>query len=80
MDVQTLTYLFVGASFALYIGIAIASRAASTSDFYVAGGHVHPVANGWRCCWRRTCASSASSPCRTSSAGAITRARPAWWR
>ncbi|MBK80731.1 MAG: cation acetate symporter [Gammaproteobacteria bacterium] len=46
MDVQTLTYLFVGASFALYIGIAIASRAASTSDFYVAGGHVHPVANG----------------------------------
>ena len=40
MDVQTLTYLFVGASFALYIGIAIASRAASTSDFYVAGGHV----------------------------------------
>ncbi|NBC22295.1 MAG: cation acetate symporter [Gammaproteobacteria bacterium] len=46
MDVQTLTYLFVGASFALYIGIAIASRAASTRDFYVAGAHVHPVANG----------------------------------
>jgi cation/acetate symporter len=46
VDVQTLTYLFVGASFALYIGIAIWSRAASTRDFYVAGGHVHPVANG----------------------------------
>ncbi len=46
MDVQVLTYLFVGASFALYIGIAIWSRAASTREFYVAGGHVHPVANG----------------------------------
>ncbi|MEQ8483011.1 MAG: sodium:solute symporter family protein [Pseudomonadales bacterium] len=46
MDVQTLTYLFVGGSFALYIGIAIWSRAASTRDFYVAGAHVHPVANG----------------------------------
>ena len=46
MDVQTLTYLFVAASFALYIGIAIWSRAASTGEFYVAGGGVHPVANG----------------------------------
>ena len=46
MDTQTLTYLFVGLSFALYIGIAIASRAGSTNEFYVAGGHVHPVANG----------------------------------
>jgi cation/acetate symporter len=46
MDVKTLTYLFVGASFALYIAIAIWSRAASTREFYVAGGHVHPVANG----------------------------------
>ena len=46
MDVQTLTYLFVGGSFALYIAIAIWSRAGSTRDFYVAGGHVHPVANG----------------------------------
>jgi len=36
----------VGGSFALYIGIAIWSRAADTSDFYVAGKHVHPVANG----------------------------------
>jgi cation/acetate symporter len=46
MDAQTLTYLFVGASFALYIGIAIKSRAGSTDDFYVAGGDVHPLANG----------------------------------
>ena len=46
MDVQTLTYLFVGGSFALYIGIAIWSRATSTKEFYVAGGHVHPIANG----------------------------------
>jgi cation/acetate symporter len=46
LDVQTLTYLFVGGSFALYIAIAVWSRAASTRDFYVAGAHVHPVANG----------------------------------
>lgn len=46
MDVQSLTYLFVGASFALYIGIAIKSRAGSTADFYVAGGGVSPMANG----------------------------------
>tara|TARA_R110000772_G_scaffold46915_2_gene107204 strand:- start:82365 stop:84095 length:1731 start_codon:yes stop_codon:yes gene_type:complete len=46
MELQTLTYLVVGASFALYIGIAIWSRAGSTRDFYVAGGGVHPVANG----------------------------------
>ena len=46
MDVQTWIYLCVGGSFALYIGIAIWARAASTSDFYVAGGSVHPVANG----------------------------------
>jgi cation/acetate symporter len=41
-----MTYLVVGATFALYIGIAIWSRASSTKDFYVAGSHVHPVANG----------------------------------
>jgi cation/acetate symporter len=41
-----MTYLVVGMTFALYIGIAIWSRAASTKDFYVAGSHVHPVANG----------------------------------
>ncbi len=46
MELTTLTYTVVGASFALYIGIAIWSRAANTSDFYVAGKHVHPVANG----------------------------------
>ncbi|KGE04922.1 sodium:solute symporter family protein [Pseudohaliea rubra] len=46
MDLQTLTYLVVGATFTLYIGIAIWTRAGSTKEFYVAGGGVHPVANG----------------------------------
>ncbi|NRD73720.1 cation acetate symporter [Shewanella sp. VB17] len=46
MDVKTLTYLIVGVTFALYIGIAIWSRAGSTKEFYVAGGGVHPVMNG----------------------------------
>ena len=46
MTTQLLTYIFVGASFALYIGIAIWSKAQSTNDFYVAGKGVHPVANG----------------------------------
>lgn len=46
MDTQTLIYLFVGASFALYIGIALWSRAGSTKEFYVAGGGVNPVVNG----------------------------------
>jgi len=46
VSTQVLTYLFVGASFALYIGIAIWSKAQSTNDFYVAGKGVHPVANG----------------------------------
>ena len=46
METQTLIYLFVGASFALYIGIAVWSRAGSTKDFYVAGGGVNPVVNG----------------------------------
>ena len=46
MSTQELTYLFVGLSFALYIGIAFWSRARSTTDFYVAGKGVHPVANG----------------------------------
>ncbi len=46
MDLQTLTYLFVGGTFALYIGIAIWSRASSTGEFYVAGKGVHPIANG----------------------------------
>ena len=46
MDVQTLTFIFVGVTFALYIGIAIWARAGNTDDFYVAGGGVPPLANG----------------------------------
>ena len=46
MDIQYLTYLFVGISFGLYIFIAIKSRAGSTNEFYIAGKGVHPVANG----------------------------------
>jgi cation/acetate symporter len=46
MDVQVWTYIIVGITFALYIGIAIWSRAGSTKDFYVAGGGVPPLANG----------------------------------
>ena len=46
MTLQATTYLVVGFTFAIYIGIAIWSRASSTSDFYVAGTGVHPVANG----------------------------------
>jgi cation/acetate symporter len=46
MELNALTYLVVGASFALYIGIAFWSRARSTGDFYVAGKSVSPVANG----------------------------------
>jgi len=46
MSAQLLTYLFIGLSFALYIGVAIWSRSSTTNDFYVAGSHVHPLANG----------------------------------
>ena len=46
MNVQTWTFLLVAASFALYIGIAVWSRASSTKEFYVAGGGVSPLANG----------------------------------
>lgn len=46
MELQTTIYLVVGLSFALYIGIAIWARAGSTSEFYAAGGNVHPVTNG----------------------------------
>ena len=46
MDQFTVNLLFVGASFALYIGIAIWARAGSTSEFYAAGRGVHPVTNG----------------------------------
>lgn len=46
MELQTLTYLVVGATFALYIGIAFWSRASSTGEFYVAGAGINPIANG----------------------------------
>ena len=46
MDIKTWTFIIVGLTFALYIGIAIWARAASTGEFYVAGGGVHPIANG----------------------------------
>ena len=46
MDVKTWTYLIVGLSFALYIGIAIWSKASSTKEFYIAGGNVSPISNG----------------------------------
>lgn len=46
MNVQAWTFVIVGLSFALYIGVAIASRASSTKDFYVAGAGVSPLANG----------------------------------
>lgn len=46
MDIQTWTFIIVGLTFALYIGIAIWSRASSTKEFYVAGGGVSPLANG----------------------------------
>ncbi len=116
MDLQTLTYIVVGATFALYIGIAIWARAATTGEFYVAGRGVHPVVNGmataadWmsrrvlhldgrpdrlhglrrlglpdgldrrlraagHAAGARTCASSASSPCPSSSATATTPRR-----
>ena len=46
MDILTWTYIIVGVTFAIYIGIAIWSKAGSTKDFYVAGGGVSPLANG----------------------------------
>jgi cation/acetate symporter len=46
MDLKTLTYLVVGATFALYIFIAIKARASTTAEFYVAGKGVHPILNG----------------------------------
>jgi len=46
MDIQIWTYIIVGITFALYIGIAIWSRAGSTKEFYIAGGGVSPLANG----------------------------------
>jgi cation/acetate symporter len=46
VNVQAWTFVIVGLSFALYIGVAIRSRASSTKDFYVAGVGVSPLANG----------------------------------
>ena len=46
MELQTLTYIVVGITFSLYIGIAIWARAGSTGEFYAAGRGIHPVANG----------------------------------
>jgi cation/acetate symporter len=46
MDLQTLTYIVVGLTFALYFGIAIWARAGTTGEYYAAGRGVHPVANG----------------------------------
>jgi cation/acetate symporter len=46
MDLKVLTYLVVGATFVLYIGIAFWARAATTGEFYAAGRGIHPVANG----------------------------------
>ncbi len=46
MDIQTWTWILVGLTFSVYIGIAIWSRASSTGEFYVAGKGVHPIANG----------------------------------
>ena len=46
MELQTLIYLVVGATFALYIGIAFWARAATTGEFYAAGRGIHPVTNG----------------------------------
>ena len=46
MELQTLTYIVVGLTFALYIGIAVWARASTTGEFYAAGRGIHPVANG----------------------------------
>ena len=46
MSLDLLTYLFIGGSFVLYLGIAVWARAGSTKEFYVAGGGVPPIANG----------------------------------
>ncbi|MCO6375903.1 sodium:solute symporter family protein [Roseivirga pacifica] len=46
MDTQIWTYVIVGVTFLIYIGVAIWAKAGSTKEFYVAGGGVHPIANG----------------------------------
>ena len=52
MDLQMLTYIIVGLTFALYIGIAIWARAGSTQEFYVAGGGVSPLSKRYGHCRR----------------------------
>ena len=46
MSLQVLTFIIVGITFAIYVGIAFWARARTTDEFYVAGGDIHPVANG----------------------------------
>ncbi len=46
MGLQALTFFIVGFTFAIYVGIAFWARARSTDEFYVAGGDIHPIANG----------------------------------
>ena len=46
MQLQALTFLIVGLTFVIYVGIAFWARANSTEDFYVAGGEINPIANG----------------------------------
>ena len=46
MDAQIWTYIMVGGTFAIYLGVALWAKAGSTKEFYVAGGGVHPIANG----------------------------------
>ena len=46
MSILSWTWVFVGLTFSLYIGIAIWGRAATTGDFYVAEKTIHPIANG----------------------------------
>ena len=48
MDLQTLTFLIVGFTFAVYVGIAFWARASSTDEFYVAGGDIHPWPMVWQ--------------------------------
>src|SRR5690625_5471993 len=46
MDIQTWTFIIVGITFFIYIGIALWAKVGTTSDFYIAGNTVHPLANG----------------------------------
>ncbi len=67
MDQFVLNWIFIGASFALYIGIAIWARAGTTGEFYAAGRGVHPVTNGM--------ATAASCACT----GAVMNSRSRSW-